>query len=322
MKIKKYLVLMIFVFMMSTVVGCSQKIEQPKVLAVAKVGEIEIPKDEYLKRQKLLKNVYISKLGKDIWTQPIGNRTVKSIASEELLEVMIKEILIWKYMEQHGYIPMEDEIQKRYTDFQEAIKNDPKILELYEGLDTDEQFVIGQITKQIYQQAFYDKMKDNVRADVQMLEDAYKNDIVRVSAGHILLTDETLVDEVVQKLSNGEEFANLAIEYSQDPSSAMNGGSLGFFAKGKMPPAFEEKVFSMQKGEISEPIKTQRGYHIIILDDTQTLAQLEEFGASQEELDYHKNKIIEEKSIIESDKILSKLSSDIEIQRFLEVLSE
>ena len=66
--------------------------------------------------------------------------------------------------------------------------------------------------------------------------------------------------EVIKK---GADFAELAKEYSQDPGSAKKGGSLGYFGRGRMVPPFEEKAFSMKIGEISEPIETRYGWHII-----------------------------------------------------------
>lgn len=64
------------------------------------------------------------------------------------------------------------------------------------------------------------------------------------------------------------DFAALAKEYSQDPSSSANGGDLGFFEKGRMVPEFEDAAFKLKRGEISEPIRSVYGYHIIKVTDT------------------------------------------------------
>jgi peptidyl-prolyl cis-trans isomerase D len=92
-------------------------------------------------------------------------------------------------------------------------------------------------------------------------------------ARHILLeTDgsndaaqKTKAEEILQKLKNGGDFAALAKEFSADPSSRNNGGELGLFSKGQMVPAFEKSVFTLQKNQISDPVKTRFGYHIIQL---------------------------------------------------------
>lgn len=63
---------------------------------------------------------------------------------------------------------------------------------------------------------------------------------------------------------DGEDFAQLAMDYSDDPGSAQNGGSLGIFGRGQMVPEFEQAAFALQPGEISEPIKSDFGYHVIL----------------------------------------------------------
>jgi len=79
-------------------------------------------------------------------------------------------------------------------------------------------------------------------------------------------TDEealALAKELVKRLRAGEDFAKLAKEYSDDPGSRDNGGDLGWFGRGRVVPEFEKAAFSLKPGEISDPVKTMFGYHII-----------------------------------------------------------
>jgi foldase protein PrsA len=85
----------------------------------------------------------------------------------------------------------------------------------------------------------------------------------QVEASHILVDDEKTAQEVKKKLDDGGDFDELAKEYSTDTSNADSGGELGYFGKGEMVTEFDDKAFSMKKGEISEPVKTEFGYHII-----------------------------------------------------------
>ncbi len=94
-------------------------------------------------------------------------------------------------------------------------------------------------------------------------------------ASHILfLVDEDddataklKAEAAVERLNSGEEFAALAKELSNDPGSSEQGGDLGFFGREVMDPAFEESAYALAKGEISAPIRSEFGYHIIRLDD-------------------------------------------------------
>lgn len=85
------------------------------------------------------------------------------------------------------------------------------------------------------------------------------------SASHILVNDEAKAKDIKAKIDKGEDFASLAKEHSSCPSKA-NGGDLGTFNRGQMVKEFDDKVFSMSVGEVSEPVKTQFGYHIIKLN--------------------------------------------------------
>ncbi|MGE7624244.1 foldase protein PrsA [Viridibacillus sp. NPDC096237] len=85
----------------------------------------------------------------------------------------------------------------------------------------------------------------------------------QVQASHILVEDEDTAKEVAKKIKNGDDFAELASAYSTDTASASDGGNLNYFGKGVMDESFEKVAFSMKVDKISDPIKTDYGYHII-----------------------------------------------------------
>ena len=72
---------------------------------------------------------------------------------------------------------------------------------------------------------------------------------------------------VIARLKKGEDFSKLASELTEDPSGKENGGDLGFFSKDQMVPAFAEVAFKLDKGQISEPVKTQFGWHVLKVED-------------------------------------------------------
>ncbi|MFW5998711.1 MAG: peptidylprolyl isomerase [Halanaerobiaceae bacterium] len=90
----------------------------------------------------------------------------------------------------------------------------------------------------------------------------------QVEASHILLDTEEEAEDIIEQLENGADFSDLAEEYSTDQGSASQGGSLGFFEKnGQMIPEFEEAAFDLEIGEISNPVESQYGYHVIKVTD-------------------------------------------------------
>ncbi|MCS5588498.1 MAG: peptidyl-prolyl cis-trans isomerase, partial [Candidatus Thioglobus sp.] len=88
-------------------------------------------------------------------------------------------------------------------------------------------------------------------------------------AQHILVESEKQAKEIITQLNLGSDFAKLATTHSQDTGSKDAGGDLGFFTLGVMMPEFEDKVFSMKVDEVSSPVKTEFGYHVIKLNAIQ-----------------------------------------------------
>ena len=81
---------------------------------------------------------------------------------------------------------------------------------------------------------------------------------------------EDKVKAVIGRLKKGEDFATVATEVTEDPSGKANGGDLGYFTKEQMVPEFSEAAFKLDTGQISEPVKTQFGWHVIKVEDKRT----------------------------------------------------
>jgi parvulin-like peptidyl-prolyl isomerase len=84
-----------------------------------------------------------------------------------------------------------------------------------------------------------------------------------LKASHILVKTEAEAKEIKAKLDKGEDFEKLAKEKSIDPGSKVTGGDLGYFAPSQMVPEFSKAAFALKNGEISQPVKSQFGWHII-----------------------------------------------------------
>ena len=84
----------------------------------------------------------------------------------------------------------------------------------------------------------------------------------KVHCAHILVKTKPQAEEILSKLKKGSDFATLAKEFSDCPSKK-NGGDLGEFGRGQMVKEFEKAAFALEKGQLSEPVKTEFGWHII-----------------------------------------------------------
>ena len=88
-----------------------------------------------------------------------------------------------------------------------------------------------------------------------------------VRARHILVEKEDEAKAAIERLKKGEDFAKLAAELSKDPGSGKEGGDLGWFEKERMVPEFAEAAFKLEKGGISDVVKSQFGFHVIKVED-------------------------------------------------------
>lgn len=137
---------------------------------------------------------------------------------------------------------------------------------------TPDQVVIDYL--ELKKSAFFDQVK----VDDGELKALYEKEIANLGeqrhAAHILIevndkTDDAKakarIEEIQQRLDKGEDFAKLAKEFSQDPGSANTGGDLGFAGPGVYDPAFEDALYKLNKDQVSAPVRTEFGYHLIKL---------------------------------------------------------
>ncbi|RRV87071.1 SurA N-terminal domain-containing protein [Stutzerimonas stutzeri] len=159
----------------------------------------------------------------------------------------------------------------------EAIEvSDEQINEFYEAnadrFRTPEQVVVEYV--ELKKESFFDQ----VEASDEELQELYQKQIANLAeqrrAAHILietggeLSDDEAkakIDEIAARVKNGEDFATVAKEVSQDPGSANEGGDLGFAGPGVYDPAFEDALYALNEGEVSAPVKSEFGWHIIKL---------------------------------------------------------
>ena len=117
------------------------------------------------------------------------------------------------------------------------------------------------------------EIADNAKATETEIKEEYEKQKEEVHAAHILMETKEQADAIYQQLKSGADFTQLAKEKSIDPSAKNNGGDLGFFSRGKMIPEFQDVAFKLKPGEISRPVQTQYGWHVIKLMEKRNTVQ-------------------------------------------------
>ncbi|MCD8511188.1 MAG: peptidylprolyl isomerase [Bacillus sp. (in: Bacteria)] len=126
-------------------------------------------------------------------------------------------------------------------------------------------------------------------------------------ASHILIRERELAEEVLERVRAGEDFAELAEAFSQDPGSRDEGGQLGYFQRGTMTPPFEEAAFNTEVGSVSNLVETSHGYHIIQVTDKK------EFEESFEEVKETLRSALNNRKIYQMGQKQQELFAEVEV---------
>ncbi len=111
-----------------------------------------------------------------------------------------------------------------------------------------------------------DISEDDIQATYTATYGNYE-DVKEFNASHILVETQEEAVALIAELEGGADFATLAQEHSTGPSGP-NGGGLGWFGLGMMVPSFEQAVVALEEGQVSEPVQTQFGWHVVLLNET------------------------------------------------------
>lgn len=211
-------------------------------------------------------------------TKKVATVNGESITQEELTETLMNQygaealdtLVTNKVIEleaEKGKITVSDEeLQKELDELIESYGGEETFQELLASNSMSEEDVKEDIRKfsltTKLMESVIDITDEEVATHFEDNKETY-NQAEQVEASHILVADEETAKEVQAKLEAGGDFAELATEYSTDTASNSQGGSLGYFGKGEMVEEFETAAFSMKIDEVSDPIQTEYGYHII-----------------------------------------------------------
>ncbi|MBN8251617.1 peptidylprolyl isomerase [Priestia flexa] len=232
-----------------------------RVDAVASVDGDKITKDQ-------LYEVLMSQGGTDVLDSMIEQKVINKEAEKKSVTISEKELdkeldaLITSYGGEDTFNQALEANGIKESEVKKDLETNLKAKKLVEDtIDISEDEM----------KSYFDENKDSFDQPEQ------------VKASHILVKDEKTANEVKKKLSDGEKFAELAKEYSTDTASKEDGGDLGYFSKEDMVQEFSDAAFDLNVNEISEPVKTEYGYHIIKVIDKKA-AQDANYENSKEEI--------------------------------------
>ncbi len=259
---------------------------------VAKINGEKISEDE-------LNEVLVSNYGSDI-LQSLVNEKVTEMEMEKMkVKIPKKEIEneMEKYKEEYGGEDTFEEALEasgmKMADLEKKIKNYLAVKEL---------------------------MKDRINITEEEMKDYFSKNKDQfdqkeeVQASHILVEDEETAKKIIKRLEKGENFAELAKEYSTDEMTSKSGGELDPFGKGEKVKEFEKVAFSMKAGEISDPVKTKYGYHIIKVEG-KTKAKKADFEESKDDI---QSMLFDSKMNNEYSTWLEEIKEDYDIEYLLD----
>ena len=284
---KKIIALTLSSLLCISAVGCSSKKNNSDI--VAKVNENNITIEDFKVTLALNKIDLESKYGSTVWETEVENGVkFKDTFKNRVLKGMIDVEAVCEEAKKDGLTPSEEEIDKAFDELNKNLYANENYKKILEDLKISDTCIKSQVEKTLTIQKYTENFDKNLKiSDEEMKKyyeehkaDYYKDE---VKASHILISTvddngkelseakkkeaKKKAEEVLKKAKSGEEFSELAKEYSDDPGSAAKGGDLGYFTKGQMVQPFEEAAFSLKSGEISGLVESEYGYHIIKVYD-------------------------------------------------------
>lgn len=204
----------------------------------------------------------------NVATSKVGNVTEKELSKElrqtygksTLSQMMLNKALLDKYK------VSDEEAKKQVEAAKEQMGDKFKVALEQVGLKNEDE-----LKERMKPEIALEKA---IRATVTD-KDVKDNHKPEMKVSHILVKDEKTAKEV-KKINNGEDFTALAKQYSEDTSSKEQGGEIAGFAPGQTVKEFEEAAYKLDAGQVSEPIKTSYGYHIIKVTDKKELKPFDE----------------------------------------------
>jgi foldase protein PrsA len=262
--------------------GCVKKNPQAdSETAVAVVGGEQIMKTEFNQMFEMFKVQYEQQYGAEIWEQDVDGRKYIDVMKEKVLDMLVDIKVQEQEALKAGITATEEEIEAEVEKARKYFDSEEKFNEFLTSQKMTMEYLRDTIRKDI----LVSKLQEKLTTEVSVTDDevaayygANQDQFISIKASHILMEDEEEAKKMLERVKKGENFNELALEFSEDPTAVDNKGDLGYFRKGQMVEPFETAAFALKAGEISELVKTDYGYHIIKLEDKK-YDKLEEIAA-------------------------------------------
>ncbi|MCT6924664.1 peptidylprolyl isomerase [Metasolibacillus sp.] len=229
-------------------------------------------------------------------TQDEFYKEMKSLAGEQLLQqIMVEKILNDKYKVTN------EEIDKELASVKESAGEQFETLLSQNGLS--EEGLKENIRINLLSQKALEEM-EVADEDIQKYYDQASQEL---HARHILVADEETAKEAIKRINDGEDFADVAKELSSD-GSAEKGGDLGWFTVGMMVKEFNDAAYALELNTLSEPVKSQFGYHVIEVTEKRPV---EDYGTLEEKKDEIREQLLAQFSM---DDVITKLLKDAKVE--------
>ncbi len=265
------------------------KVDKEKAVAIVNSEVVDI--DTYNIYYAMYETAYKQYYGEEILGQEFEGVKFADVLRKDILEMLVQDSLIKSFVLSSGYTISDDLFKTKYDELKKMLAEDAETKAMYDTIGVTDAFLEKQVQGSILMEEFTKTVNGMIDAETAKLDALYASEPIQVKARHILVEDEATAKEVKAKLDAGEDFAALVTQYSKDTGSVSAGGDLGYFAKGVMVPEFDAVAFSSPIGTISEPVQSQFGYHIINVEDVQTVNQLIENGEDEAVINDFKQQI-------------------------------
>ncbi len=202
-----------------------------------------------------------------------------------IIPYIVDQKLIDYYAWESNLIPSEEEIDAETDSMMEMYTSSPDMVEQIESLygsmeafrSEMRNYVSDALKAALVQESVAPLNDDALGAYFGEFKTEIKNQFETIRARHILVTEEATASELMNRIESGEiTFAEAALQFSIDSSSAANGGELGSIIRGQTVPEFEEAILTAPIGELYGPVQSEFGYHLIIVEERTEINSLED----------------------------------------------